>query len=65
MRKQDAESAMERERQEQIRQEERRCYEEESERWITAMNGQMEMLQGLVHGHTEKEAKKVIMTPWS
>ena len=59
MRKQDAERAKERERQEHIRQEERRRYEEESEWPITTMNRQMEMLQGLVRDHTEMEAKRV------
>ena len=57
MRKQDAERTRERERQERIREEERRRYEEENERQITATNKQMEMLQDLVRGHTEKDAK--------
>ena len=58
MRKQDAERTRERERQERIREEERRRYEEENERRITATNKQMEMLQDLVRGHTEKDAKR-------
>ena len=58
MRKQDAERTRERERQERIREEERRRYEEENERRITATNKQMEMLKDLVHGHTEKDAKR-------
>lgn len=52
------ESALERERQEHRHEEERRRYDDESERRIAAMNRQMEMLQQLVRGHTEKEAKR-------
>ena len=56
--KQDAERELERQKQEALRVEERRRYEEESERRIAAMNKQMEMLQSVVLGHADKDAKR-------
>ena len=56
--RQEAERAEERQRQEAEHAEERRRYEEESERRVTAMNKQLEMLQNLVLGHTERAAKR-------
>ena len=57
-RRQEAERAQERERQEALRKEDRRRHGEESERHISAMHRQMEMLQELVRGQTEEKAKR-------
>ena len=61
-RRQEAERAQERERQDALREEDRRRHEEESERRISVMHQQMEMLQELVRGQTEEKAKRGIPT---